>query len=288
MWKRLLKIFPFNFWIIFSILMTIQTAVAKIFLNIRQEKLMLAMFQILVESPTVEAETKITYKRITLASWFLSFMIMSTIFKNGLLIITETIRKEPAIETLTDIIQSKLPIYPTLNLSFYYHSEKEIKDFDSITIRRCQNYLDCLSDIAKNQNSITTGGREILRYYTVPKYFINNGELLVHIADEAIYSFHISFLFSRGHPLYVQCSKIISYSLASGWFVNVFSRLRYEFFLKTYQKYRISSKTFTLNDFKDISILWFSGVLIACLALIGEHVWYYTRKKYCARYTFSQ
>lgn len=268
--------------------MTTQTVLAKIFLNIQQEKLLLAMFQILVESPTVEAETKITYKRITLASWFLSFMIMSTIFKNCLLIITETIRKEPAIDTLTDIIESKLPIYPTLNLSLYYHSEREIKNFDSITIQRCHNYLECLDDIAKNQKSITTGGREILRYYTVPKYFINNGELLVHIADEAIYSFHISFLFSRGHPLYDQCSKIISYSLASGWFVNVFARLKYELFLKTYQKYRISSKTFTLKDFKDISILWFSGVLIACLALLGEHVWYYTSKKYYVKYIFSQ
>ncbi|KAL1498075.1 hypothetical protein ABEB36_008932 [Hypothenemus hampei] len=274
-WIRSFTIFPDSFWILLVLTIAISSVLTNLLYNISYQDKLFAFIEILVEHPVCLGNTQLLSKRIFFMSWFFFSMVISTLFRNSLIIINATSKKTNAINTLDDVANSKLPIYKTFDLKSYYITREEQEKIQYVSMKQCTNLALCFRNVAFNQNSITIGGADILNNYVIPLYFVENGETLLHIADEMIYGFHIHLLFSKGHPLFEQCSTIIISTLSNGWFVKEYKKMKYELSLKLYQKYPIKSKILSMNELSNTFHLWFFGLLLAFSVLSLEIICYY-------------
>lgn len=219
--------------------------------------------------------TRLNSHRIILASWFFFTLVTSTLFKSNLIILMATVERKHALDTLDDIIASKLPINSMIDLRPYYDSPDEPRKLDFASIGKCSGFTQCQMDTSINQNSISIGGRSILEEFFIPKHFIKNGELTVHISKEVIYAFHFHLLFRKGHPVYKQCSKKIRALRVNGWFAKVIRDMRHQLYLQTFKVRRIKSKVVSLSDIMYVFKIWLLGIFVALGAFAFELIFNY-------------
>lgn len=225
---------------------------------------------LLTDQSYLLSRTKLISHRIILASWLFFTLVTSTLFKSHLVILMATVEKKAALDTLDDIIASKIPIHSMIDLQPYYDSPNETRKLDFASIKTCSSFAQCHMETAINQNSISIGGRSIIEDHFIPMNFIENGELTVHISKEVIYSFYFHLLFRKGHPVFQQCSKKMWALRVNGWFSKVMRDLRHQLFLQTYKARRIESKIVSLSDILYVFKIWWLGLFVALCVFVFE------------------
>lgn len=267
---RLLLIFSPQFWFVLSLFIITTGSVIIKYYKTPVIKACLMITALLTDQSYLLIRTRLNSHRIILASWFFFTLVTSTLFKSKLIILMATVEKKPALDTLDDIIASKLPIYSMIDLRPYYDSPNEPRKLDFASIRQCPGFTQCQMLTSINQNSISIGGRSILEEYFIPRHFIKNGVLTVHISKEVIYAFHFHLLFRKGHPVYKQCSKNIRTLRVNGWFAKIMRDMRHQLYLQTYKVRRIKSKIVSLGDIMYIFKIWLLGIIAALGVFIFE------------------
>lgn len=242
----------------------ISAIITKLFHQLSLLDKCFAVLQILVGAPIRLHTTRVSEKTLFTA-WLIYFMIISNLFKNAMLIITATSMNMEPLDTLEDIINSKLPIQSMFDIKPFMDPKYDIGN-----VHKCSDHMTCFNKTAFQQNAITVGGHGILSFYTIPKYYMKDGKILVHLSEAVVYYFHVQLLFTKGHPLFPQSSEIILRSLSNGWFPNEFSKIKYKVYLYVHKKSALRSEMLTFNDLKQIFIFWVFSLLFSVGVLISE------------------
>ncbi|KAH1017374.1 hypothetical protein HUJ05_008021 [Dendroctonus ponderosae] len=225
-WKRLYRVVPQRFWMLLLVATIISSTISKLFYQIGLQDKCFALLQILVGAP-IRLHTSRVSEKTLFTAWLIYFTIISNLFKNAMLIITATSMDMEPLDTLEDIINSKLPIQSMFDLKPFMDPSSELGN-----VHKCfNNHMTCFNKTAFQQNAITVGGHGILSFYTIPKYYMRDGKILVHLSEAAVYYFYVQLLFTKGHPLFPQSSQIILRSLSNGWFPNEFAKIKYRGFV---------------------------------------------------------
>ncbi|XP_066154066.1 uncharacterized protein [Euwallacea fornicatus] len=279
LWKRVFPLFPNTFWFFLSIAICTSSLVTKKFYNIYVLQSVLVYAQILMGVPVGLMKTDQTPLRVLFAAWLLFFTILSTVFKNVLILMSVTTLKSKGINTIEEVAASKLPIYSMGDMKLYFTSPSQQQLINWGVVHKCNNYMMCVDNVAKYQSSIAIGGLEIMSMHIIPLLYVRDNEIMLHLSKNAIFGFPIQLVYTKGHPIHEQLSKIIQRGVANGWMQQKIRIQKHLLILKTFHKYRIRSKVILLRDLNYSFGLWAGGCVVSGTVFFGEYlVWHFQRK----------
>lgn len=270
-WKRIFHIFSGELWffLLFAIIIWI-SLVYYIETGICLHQLFFVVYQVLFEN----AVSKSLFRnrralKLLFSAWIMAFLIISTMFKNSLLIILGTGKKLPEFLTIQDLLKLNFNISSHSDLStFYIDNMTPITDI--YQIENCSSVLVCVNRTAFEKNSITTAPRSILWYNWIPKHFITDyGEVLVKASSTTIKPIYINIIFRKGYPLYEQINDILAKLRDHGWFDHVYLEMRIR--IKRATNHLVfEAEKLGLSKFGFVFILWGIGLSMAVIVFMFE------------------
>ncbi|KAF7276727.1 hypothetical protein GWI33_009882 [Rhynchophorus ferrugineus] len=191
--------------------------------------------------------------KIDITDWLLAMMTTSAIFKNSLIIITAS--------TMTSLISSGL------NLSQYY---------DDFQYEYCNN-IDCIKRSAFEKDAVAPSMEIGTSLYYIPLYFTNrDGQSIIHITKEVVFTKMVHMIFTKGHPLFGQCQRIILQSVQNGWFVKTMNDLKTSVKVRKFELHR--ERKISFENVAFIFICWGCGLvsatLVFCFELMSQYITY--------------
>lgn len=276
--KRLSHIFSLQFWIFLLTSVLLWIVVVHYVQNATKFfELIFVIFQILLEhSVSKHLIKRRLFLRISLLAWMVAFLVLSTLFKNSILVILGTEKRYPRLTTVQDVLNSNLQITSYVNLSdLYINSENQAEyPFDFEKIEQCESVLGCVNKTAFQRNSVTTAPRIIVWYNWIPKYFITkHGEVLVRVSDDSIVPIHIHLIASKGYPLFPQINDILGRMRASGWFNHVYTQMRLKIKRATNPLVFDAGKI-GLSKFNFVFLTWIIGLTVGAASFVAELLWF--------------
>lgn len=274
-WKRIYKMFSIKVWMVLA-----TSALVWIFMvnlahkNINLFELSFMVFQILLEHSVSKHQIKRKLSlRLMLLAWMTSFLVISTLFKNSLVIILGTEKRTAELFYLNDILYtSELKITSYINLSKLYVDLDNNKDYplNFNEIQYCRSVLRCVNRTAFERNVVTTAPKSIVRYNWIPKYYINNeGKVLITVSREVIRPFFIHLIFSKGYPLFPQINAITMRMYETGWLDHLYNEMRIQIKRAT-TLLVFDAQKIGMSRFNFVFIMWSFGLCISALVFISE------------------
>ncbi|KAF7277948.1 hypothetical protein GWI33_009064 [Rhynchophorus ferrugineus] len=250
-WLRVVDIFNRHFYFWLFVTLVGSCVLAKLVFDVGELTWMGMLTKIVLEHPILKqrALERLSMK-INVTGWVLAMMTTSAIFKNSLIIITASTMRLPQIETMEDILQSGLKIMSGLNLSQYY---------DDLQYEYC-NHMDCIKRTAFQKDAVVPSMEISTTLYYIPLYFTNSdGQSIIHVTKEVLFTKTVHMIFTKGHPLFRQCQRIILQSVQNGWFVKTMNDLKTSVKVRKFELHR--ERKISFENVAFIFICWGCGVV---------------------------
>lgn len=271
-WKTLYQNFDSLVWIAILSTLTVLAIFRKFLLKQSLVFSFLVHFQLLVENSNFKFQ-KIKNSKIRFVIFvsLFSFFVLSTSFKTSMIRSFTRNLYEHQVNSLREIIKSKLKCYTTEEIKEVYSSDESVRSY----IEECSTFStkkrdEILAEFAQNAKTAITV-RRIEYKYTVYKFFLMGyQESLVHLIPRRIKLDYAYIYFTKGHPLYLRFYKVIrriNNSGISNWLVTS-ANFRIDKVLKS--KSFIHSQTL---DFYEISVAFWVlviGLSFSALVFLAE------------------
>lgn len=279
-WKRMFHIFSGELWffLLFAIIIWI-SLVYYVEKEICLCQLFFVVYQVLFENAV--SKSLFTNRRalkLLFSAWIMAFMIISTTFKNSLLVILGTEKKLPEFLTIQDLLNVKFNIISHEDLSTVYIDNTPIRDI--YHIGNCSSVMVCVNRTAFEKNSITMSPRSVLWYNWIPKYYITDyGEVLVKVSSTTVQQIYVNMILRKGYPLYGQINDILVKLRDTGWFNYLYLQMRIRIKMAT-NRLVFEAKKIGMRKFGFVFILWGLGLIMAAIVFIFEIALYGTLRNF--------
>lgn len=283
-WRRIALVFSFSSWILFWISSIMYSCVYYLILKISTKKtfdssILYYLFGVLMEHSS-KISVFLKLKKL-LVFWILYCLLISTAFKSQMMNIQSGVDYYYQAATLQDIVDSKFYInMPPGYANLYDNKNNLLEKYIYDNNIECLDLLICLRRVAMNQN---TASAAIGRYtrYVMPKLLDDNGQSLIYISKEKVFSMSIHMIFSKGFPIFAQINCLLLRMEANGMIDHTYEHMDHVLKMRQTNSER-RTRFFAKNDLKTLClpfVLLLFGYISSLFALCIEYLHYKLRKK---------
>ncbi|KAF7277947.1 hypothetical protein GWI33_009063 [Rhynchophorus ferrugineus] len=263
-WLRVYRIFHGNVYVSLIGTIFVSSIILKLLLDVDILDWIELYLMAFMEQPILGKAVR-EHLRLPLIAYLWAIMIISSLFKNSLIIITASTIREQQVNTIDDILNFNLKLISGMNLSVIFESVGYQRP-----IQGCE-YSQCMKEAAFGRDIATTVAEKMSKLYQIPLNFKNeNGESVIHLCkDTVIFIKPIHMIFSKGYPLYNQICDIILRMIENGWMNRIMDQLETASKMKSF-KINTDNKNISLNSLYFVFVLWGCGLAVACLVFIAS------------------
>ncbi|KAF7269453.1 hypothetical protein GWI33_017504 [Rhynchophorus ferrugineus] len=209
--------------------------------------------------------------RLLLSIWILCLFVLTTVFQTFLVSMCSDLHFKPDLNTVKDIIDSKLPIKATIDI-FQVYKHTMTKDDGRLfkILEKCINYMHCLREICYNRSSVTIGSRMSFLFaaqHLCPKD--DTGLLRIHVGPQ-VYSAYTRMYFSKGYPAFWDINRNIERLFLYGGIIRRETRRMEMIIGRIYSTKKIISRTLSINELKYFFWMFLGLLVISVLIFFGE------------------
>lgn len=273
-WKNMAYIFSFSLWMAILLSVIIYACIwITLEYNLHQSSSFQMIF-LIVGISLNNSQSTCTVFRSMLALFLLYVFIITSSFQSNLISILTSPLYNEQISNIIDATNKT-------NYKYGYHQSLQaliLSDGNTITekIREnevlCElNALTCANRTAYKREMVMAKGRRFMTYVMSKSYRNRDGKSLFYIFEDSLLSYPISMVMLKGHPLYDEFNRLLSW-LHNGGLIQKLSD-DYERLIMKSTEDSINDEdhlSLTLNHVSIPFIIVFIGLSLALVAFIIE------------------
>nr|XP_015838495.1 PREDICTED: uncharacterized protein LOC107398570 [Tribolium castaneum] len=271
-WKSIFLTFNIFLWLVILVFLVLLATTWRFLQNQGFVTSFLTIFQLILESTTVEiTRLRTNSARIVIYSTLLPFLVISNMFKSEMIRSLTSFSFEKQINSLRDIVENGLScsVTNTVKLS-YFHSNDPYKDYvQNCAVHQFEEKKDEIFDrIAFKRDHATVSRTTQFKFALSKFYNMGHKEPLLHMVPGPMAYYYIYV--AKGSPFYHRFLDISSRLQAFGFKKMLFERnkSKAETVLKIHE--RIKTDDLTIEHIAVAFYLWFFGIGLAFVAFLGE------------------
>lgn len=245
-----------------------------LFQEYRRRSVVLEIYSIVLSTPTKLIAPFFGHK-LFLSACVLFVVIISSIFQGSLVTSFSTITFYPDMSTLEAVDKSGLPISTNLEILHTDNSSEIIRSLGQKQIISAGIWS--LKRAAHKRDVVGLERKSDAKFYILQKFINDDGTPLLHIVPECVASYSVSFVVSKGLPFLHKFDYIIErlneIGLTEKWYDDAVDQILH-MGSKNVTRYYTEHKVFSIYDVQTAFYLYIGGILLSCIAFIGEHLYY--------------
>lgn len=200
--------------------------------------------------------------RTAILIWICCGLIISTVFKSKLI---ETMSKssyEKQINTLSDIVNSKLHILIDHDIAKFFSRSNPVENHIKNSYEYCPNPRDCINRTAFVQNCVTVDFQRSNEFF-LPNFLNSEGDVLVYLFENVIFPVHIQMFFVKGYPVFEQIDEFLMRLRAFGFIEHFYDGAGYNARRALSRKRHFRAEILNLEHVEIAFFMWGVGMVIA-------------------------
>ncbi|RZC34975.1 hypothetical protein BDFB_001396 [Asbolus verrucosus] len=267
-WKRISLIFSKEVYLSIFFSVAIMMVVCHILYNISYSSTWILLYQILLEYSL----NKMPAFRIVIIVWTCCCLILSTMFKSKLIDTMSKNSYERQIDSLGDIVASKLHIIIDHDIAkFYDYQTNSDEEYVRKNYEFCPDPRICITRTAFEQDCVTIDFQRSNEFF-LPQYVDPNGDVLLHLFKTPIFPVHIHLFFVKGYPIFPQIDQLLMRLRSNGVIEHLYDKAGYNARMAMSKKSKFSVEVLGLKQMQMAFLLWGVGIGASVLVFIIEYL----------------
>ncbi|RZC36251.1 hypothetical protein BDFB_008767 [Asbolus verrucosus] len=266
-WKMLSLIFSKELYLLLLLSTVMIVIFYRFFYQRSFSSSLTILYQILLECGV----HKIPGNKIIIITWIGSCLVLSTIFKSKLMQIMSQHTFEHQINTLSDIVASKLLInIDDFIASFFYHYTNPDEEYVAKNYKPCKDHDSCVNRTAFQQDSVTVNFQRVYECISL-KYMDSEGHFLLHMTMTPVFPIHIHLFFVKGHPVFSQVDQLLIRIKSSGFIKHLYDQVAHNTRLALGKRSSLSATVLKLEQMYVAFFLWCIGIFASISVFVFEY-----------------
>lgn len=268
LWKRLNLIFSLEVYLILFISIIVTTIVSCYLYKESFSSALIMLYQILLECSL----HRMPDFRTLIITWTAYCLVISTVFKSKLINVMTENMYDHQIESLSDIVNSKLVInIDTFIATFYYHYTNPDEKYILKNYVHCDDHFACVRRTAFQQDAVTV---DFERSYQYTALFLDTeGNLLLHLCKTPIFPVQIHLFFVKGYPIFPQINDLLIRIRSSGFIQYQYNKMSHHTqMVLSKRKHNLAAKVLSVKHLQIAFFIFCIGMILSSFVFLGEYL----------------